>query len=634
MTEDRAGGAESTGSHKRRGVAYYLRSGLAGLAGLTILVTALSVTFFYLLSGNLTTLTTEALPALNQANEMLRLVKTIDSDARSLVGTREPFLVESHLYRLELNSGLLGHRVQDANSVLILGEYRDELQSHLAILSETLARLSDLKRKEIEALASAEEQARGLLAMQERALRLGRLVAETADNERRTIPAEMEPLYESLGFLFAALTTDDLAEVAALGGEFAIHLSTASFAGKEIPVPLLGERAALVRDIDAMQIIFVERQKRIEVEIRLKSAIKRLAVLDGLLLRVEQIAARVTADSFEQTKAMELRTQKVTAVIVALSILCVAGALAILLYVNRRVVNRMRGLQQTMLSHVRNEPRAVDVSGDDEIADMARSFVYFVDEVGHREARLTERTRELDEKNTMLESLSAKLSKYLSPQIYQSIFLGRKDVDLVTQRKMLTIFFSDIKDFTKTTENLKPEELTYMLNSYFTEMSKIAAEYGATIDKFIGDAMLMFFGDPESKGVEEDALACVSMAAAMQRRMRKLQATWRFRGFKEPFAMRIGINSGFCNVGNFGSDDRMEYTIIGSEVNMAARLESVAEPGGILVSAETYRLVRDRVVAEERTGIRVKGIDREIVAYTVTSVSEDKPTRTAAAHSE
>ena len=221
----------------------------------------------------------------------------------------------------------------------------------------------------------------------------------------------------------------------------------------------------------------------------------------------------------------------------------------------------------------------------------------------------------LDEKNKMLESLSSKLSKYLAPQIYQSIFSGRQDVSLETKRKKLTVFFSDIKDFTQITEDLQAEELASLLNEYFTEMSKIALEHGATIDKFIGDAMLMFFGDPESKGVEEDAMASVRMAIAMQRRMRDLQVDWRDRGHEQPFRTRIGINTGYCNVGNFGSSDRMDYTIIGGEVNLAARLQSQADPDGILLSFETYALVRDIVDAEERPSIEAKGIRREICPF-------------------
>src|SRR5580658_4714643 len=236
--------------------------------------------------------------------------------------------------------------------------------------------------------------------------------------------------------------------------------------------------------------------------------------------------------------------------------------------------------------------------------------------------QIEERNAALDEKSRMLESLSVKLSKYLSPQVYASIFAGSRDVELATERKRLTVFFSDIKDFTATTADMQPEDLTAMLNRYFTAMSKIALAHGAHIDKFIGDAMLMFFGDPETKGAEEDARACVRMAVAMQRQMVELQQEWRASGFEQPFEMRVGINTGYCNVGNFGSDDRMDYTIIGAEVNLAARLQSVAQPGHIVVSYETYALVRDMVIAEGLPPITMTGISREVTPYAISGIRD------------
>jgi adenylate cyclase len=224
---------------------------------------------------------------------------------------------------------------------------------------------------------------------------------------------------------------------------------------------------------------------------------------------------------------------------------------------------------------------------------------------------------ELEMANEFLATLSMKISRYLSPQIYKSIFSGQKDVTIHTERKKLTIFFSDIKDFTATTERLQPEQITRLLNEYFTEMSNIALKHGGTIDKFVGDAILIFFGDPESKGEAEDAKACMRMAAEMQHRVAQLNAKWRNEGVEHPFRVRMGINTGFCNVGNFGSADRMDYTIIGAEANLAARLQSVAEAGHIVASYETYALVRDIVVAHALPPITMKGISREVIPYAV-----------------
>jgi adenylate cyclase len=227
---------------------------------------------------------------------------------------------------------------------------------------------------------------------------------------------------------------------------------------------------------------------------------------------------------------------------------------------------------------------------------------------------------ELETANEFLASLSMKISRYLSPQIYKSIFSGQKDVTISTERKKLTIFFSDIKDFTATTERLQPEQITLLLNEYFTEMSTIALAHGGTVDKFVGDAMLVFFGDPETKGDAEDARACLRMAIEMQHRIASLNAKWRSNGIEHPFRVRMGINTGFCNVGNFGSNDRMDYTIIGAEANLAARLQSIAEPGQIIISYETYAFVRDTVVARALPPITMKGISREVIPYLVSGV--------------
>jgi class 3 adenylate cyclase len=251
---------------------------------------------------------------------------------------------------------------------------------------------------------------------------------------------------------------------------------------------------------------------------------------------------------------------------------------------------------------------------------MTFSAVTFIGFQRQQAATIRGMNAELETANEFLASLSMKISRYLSPQIYKSIFSGQKDVTIHTERKTLTIFFSDIKDFTSTTERLQPEQITRLLNEYFTEMSSIALHHGGTIDKFVGDAMLIFFGDPESKGEAEDAKACLRMALDMQHRLAELNVKWRGAGTEHPFRVRMGINTGFCNVGNFGSAERMDYTIIGAEANLAARLQSIAQAGHIVISYETYALVRDILVAQALPPITMKGISREVVPYTVKGI--------------
>jgi class 3 adenylate cyclase len=224
---------------------------------------------------------------------------------------------------------------------------------------------------------------------------------------------------------------------------------------------------------------------------------------------------------------------------------------------------------------------------------------------------------DLEGKNAFLADVSDKISKYLSPQVFRSIFLGEKGVEISTERKKLTVFFSDIKDFTAITERLQPEELTALLNEYFSEMSAIAEAHGATIDKFIGDAMVVFFGDPVSEGTARDAQACVAMAVAMQTRLSALNEIWLARGYETPLRARMGINTGYCDVGNFGSLTRMDYTVIGAEANLAARLESIAQPGGIVMSYETWVHVRDLYAMRPLDPTRFKGISREVIPYEI-----------------
>ena len=230
---------------------------------------------------------------------------------------------------------------------------------------------------------------------------------------------------------------------------------------------------------------------------------------------------------------------------------------------------------------------------------------------------LKERENELAEKSRALEQLSSQLSKYLSPQVYQSIFTGEQSAIVASQRKKLTVFFSDLEGFTETADRLESEDMSQLLNEYLTEMSKIALEHGATIDKYVGDAIMIFFGDPVSRGLREDALACVRMAIAMQKRLGELSVRWTEHGLTEELKCRIGIATGFCTVGNFGSEDRMDYTIIGGTVNLASRLENAAEAGSILITGETHSLVRDEIGCREHETVRMKGMAYPVKTYVV-----------------
>lgn len=222
---------------------------------------------------------------------------------------------------------------------------------------------------------------------------------------------------------------------------------------------------------------------------------------------------------------------------------------------------------------------------------------------------------QLKSREEKLATLARQLSRYLSPQVYKSLFEGTTGAGIFTHRKKLTVFFSDIAGFTARTDSMEPEDLSYLLNSYLNAMAELVIKHGGTLDKFIGDAVLVFFGDPESRGVKEDALACVEMAFEMQATIDRLAEQWKARGIARALEVRMGITTGYCTVGNFGSDSRMEYTIIGNQVNLASRLESNAQPGQILLSEETRALVSSHFACEEQPPLQVKGFDKPVQNY-------------------
>ena len=236
----------------------------------------------------------------------------------------------------------------------------------------------------------------------------------------------------------------------------------------------------------------------------------------------------------------------------------------------------------------------------------------------NRLIRLSDKSqKKLSVANAKLANFSTKLSKYFSPEVYNSLFTGELDVKVQTQRKLLTIFFSDLEGFTELTERLEPEVLTELLTHYLTEMSKVALRWGGTIDKYIGDAIMIFFGDPASKGEKADAVNCVRMAMEMVDQLAEIRAIWKDKGLALPLNARMGIHTGICTVGNFGSEDRLDYTVIGNGVNLASRLESNAKPNSILISEDTYLHVRSEINCSKNNTIKVKGVSYPVQTYKV-----------------
>lgn len=208
---------------------------------------------------------------------------------------------------------------------------------------------------------------------------------------------------------------------------------------------------------------------------------------------------------------------------------------------------------------------------------------------------------------------TSRLKRYVSPQIAESIISSGSDKYLTNARKLLTICFSDLKGFTEASESMEPEDTITLLNEYFTEMTKIVFQYGGTLDKFMGDGILVFFGDPIM--YNNHAERAVRMAIDMRDKVHELQNHWVKTGSN--IGIYFGINTGYATVGNIGSEIQMNYTVIGHQVNIAHRLQMEAKPSQILIAQRTFSEIKDLVEVEEIKALKLKGINKPVDVYNV-----------------
>ncbi len=232
------------------------------------------------------------------------------------------------------------------------------------------------------------------------------------------------------------------------------------------------------------------------------------------------------------------------------------------------------------------------------------------DELGDLTDAFNDMAKSLREK----EVIKGAFSKYVTKNVMDRILQHPDGLKLGGEKRVITVFFSDIRGFTPMSEVLSAEEVVHLLNEYFTAMTTIIFKYEGTIDKFMGDAIMAVYGAPIE--MSDHAERAVLAAIEMSEKMKELQAKWRSEGKRE-VNIGIGINTGEVVVGNIGSNERMEYTSIGDNVNLTQRLESVAEKGQILISAATYERVKHKVNAKMLDPIKVKGKVDKVQAYSV-----------------
>jgi adenylate cyclase len=217
---------------------------------------------------------------------------------------------------------------------------------------------------------------------------------------------------------------------------------------------------------------------------------------------------------------------------------------------------------------------------------------------------------------------TGELRRFLPNQVAESLLAGALTPDDHFERRRVTALFADLVGFTDLSETLEPEELAEVLNAYLREMTAMAVSHGGALDNFIGDGLMVIFGAPAASDEASQALAAVQTAIGMRSRMRELAAELSQRGIPGDLQIRAGINTGHCTVGVFGSDVMRAYKAVGFAVNIASRLQSAADPGGILCGYRTYALVEGQVRAVRREPLRVKGSARPVEAWEIIGLSD------------
>jgi adenylate cyclase len=223
------------------------------------------------------------------------------------------------------------------------------------------------------------------------------------------------------------------------------------------------------------------------------------------------------------------------------------------------------------------------------------------------------------------ERLRSGFARYVSQQVVQSIVESGETPVLSGQRKHVTVLFADIRGFTSMSERLPPEKVVKLLNEYFERMIDVVFRHGGTLDKFMGDGLMVLFGAPLDDPYQEEH--AVRAALDMQRQLRKLCEKWKLEGRGE-VRIGIGINSGNAIVGNVGSMKRMEYTAIGDTVNLASRLETATKELGveILMSEYTYSATRAICEAERMGEITVKGRTEPVTVFSPKGMLDETST--------
>jgi adenylate cyclase len=247
--------------------------------------------------------------------------------------------------------------------------------------------------------------------------------------------------------------------------------------------------------------------------------------------------------------------------------------------------------------------------------DVEAQHIAELDRLNRRlEARIDEQVAELVR--------TGELKRFLPQPVAEGLLAGELEADQGLSRRKITVLFADLVGFTDLSESLEPEELAEVLNEYLRELTALAVLHGGTLVDFAGDGVFVIFGAPTASEENVHARQALHTAVGMRVRVRELAAELRQRGVPADLQIRVGINTGHCTIGVFGSDVMRAYKAVGFPVNIASRLQTEADPGSILCGFRTYALAEDLVRAVRREPLTLKGAARPVEAWEIVELVE------------
>ena len=366
---------------------------------------------------------------------------------------------------------------------------------------------------------------------------------------------------------------------------------------------------------DQVTQLYAEGDERAALRVHINQEHDQSHVLEGQL---NELIAQSQSLFAAETESFAGNRRFLTAMVAGISGLSLLAALALGAVLSWSLIRPVRRFDEALERIAGGDfDTRVSVPNRDEFGNLATNLnltaAHLATAYGELETLNNNLQETVDAKVSELERMS-RLKRYLSPQLAESIVENVGDLDLGSRRKYLTTFFSDVRGFTSASERMEPDELIAQLNDYLSEMTEIVFRHEGTLDKYVGDALMVFFGDPVWQ--DDHAERAVRMAFEMRERMLAMRDEW-MRRYRESFQIGIGITTGWVTVGDIGSPARSDYTVLGNEVNLASRLSDRATAGQILVTDATLESVRDVVEATPVDRMELKGFSREIKIYEI-----------------